>query len=120
MEPEYWSAPGDMTVGVYAHELAHAFGLPDLYDTDGSADGIGRWALMASGSWNGTSGSSPAWFSAWSRAFLGFVNPTNVCLEFDRSQHTVCGNKPNSVSPVDQWRRRQRVFPGGESPAGRL
>ncbi|NCF65864.1 MAG: M6 family metalloprotease domain-containing protein [Chloroflexi bacterium] len=78
MEPEYWVSPGDMTVGVYAHELAHAFGLPDLYDTDNSSEGIGRWAMMGSGSWNGPLGSSPAWFSAWSRAFLGFVSPTNV------------------------------------------
>lgn len=78
MEPEFWVAPGDMTIGVYAHELAHAFGLPDLYDSDGSAYGIGDWGLMAGGSWNGVLGNSPAWLSAWSRAFLGFVTPTNV------------------------------------------
>jgi immune inhibitor A len=78
MEPEYWEAPGDMTVGVYAHELAHTFGLPDLYDPDGSSRGIGDWGLLGGGGWNGSLGSSPAWPSAWSRALLGWVNPTNL------------------------------------------
>ena len=39
--PEYWSTPGDMTIGVYAHELGHAaFGLPDVYDRDYSSSGL--------------------------------------------------------------------------------
>jgi immune inhibitor A len=79
-EPEYWNSPGDITVGVFAHELGHAFGLPDLYDTDASSQGLGVWSLMASGSWNGSSpgGGSPAFLDAWSRQQLGFVTPTVV------------------------------------------
>jgi len=79
-EPEYWQSPGDMTVGVFAHELGHVLGLPDLYDTDSSSRGIGRWSLMASGSWNGQSnlGGSPAFPDAWSRIALGWVVPTAV------------------------------------------
>jgi len=78
MNPEYWSAPGDITLGVYCHELGHVFGLPDLYDTDGSSHGIDDWSVMAGGSWNGPSymGGSPAHPDAWSRIFLGFVTPT--------------------------------------------
>jgi M6 family metalloprotease-like protein len=38
------------TMGVVAHELGHDIGLPDLYDTDNSSDGIGVYSLMASGS----------------------------------------------------------------------
>ncbi|MGE5692662.1 MAG: M6 family metalloprotease domain-containing protein, partial [Candidatus Zixiibacteriota bacterium] len=54
MEPEYWMSAGDMTIGVYCHEFGHAIGgLPDLYDTDGGSQGIGRWSVMAGGSWNG-------------------------------------------------------------------
>ncbi|MFQ5608077.1 MAG: M6 family metalloprotease domain-containing protein, partial [Candidatus Zixiibacteriota bacterium] len=62
VQPEFWINPGDMTIGVYAHELGHGFGLPDLYDTDNSSWGLGRWSLMASGSWNGPTsfGESPA------------------------------------------------------------
>ena len=75
MMPEYWSSPGDITIGVFAHELGHVFGLPDLYDTDGSSKGIGRWSLMAVGSWNGSLGDSPAHVDAWCRMQLGFVTP---------------------------------------------
>ena len=73
-EPEFWFSPGDMTHGVYVHELAHAFGLPDLYDIDDSSKGVGDWSLMAGGSWNGYLGNSPAHPDAWSRVYLGF-NP---------------------------------------------
>jgi immune inhibitor A len=78
VQPEYWNTPGDMTIGVYAHETGHLFGLPDLYDVDGSSRGIGKWSLMSSGCWNGTLGSSPAYMDAWCRARLGLVTPTNV------------------------------------------
>jgi immune inhibitor A len=73
-EPEFWFSPGDMTHGVYVHELAHAFGLPDLYDIDYSSEGVGDWSLMSGGSWNGYLGNSPAHPDAWSRVYLGF-NP---------------------------------------------
>ena len=77
--PEYWLTPGDMTVGVYAHEMGHAvFGLPDLYDYGYDSAGLGSWSLMAGGSWNGNNGDSPAFPDAWSRAKMGYVNPTNV------------------------------------------
>ena len=79
MEPELWANPGDMTVGVYAHELGHAaFGLPDLYDTGNDSYGLGRWSLMAGGSWNGSLGSSPAHPDAWCKVRMGVVTPTVV------------------------------------------
>ena len=67
-----------MTIGVYCHELCHGFGLPDLYDIDGSSKGIGRWGLMSGGSWNGSLGNSPAHPCAWSRVELGVSTPVNV------------------------------------------
>lgn len=75
INPEYWSVPGDITLGVYSHELGHVLGLPDLYDTDYTSRGVGNWSLMAGGSWNGVNGSSPSHFDAWSRIFLGFASP---------------------------------------------
>ncbi len=81
MEPEYWLSPGDMTAGVYCHELGHVFGLPDLYDTDGSSAGVGNWSLMSYGSWNGLLGNSPAHPDAWSRKRLGFVGSTIVATD---------------------------------------
>jgi len=50
-------------------------GLPDLYDTDGSSEGIGRWGVMASGSWN-NSGIRPGHFCSWSKIQLGWITPT--------------------------------------------
>ncbi|MEP6591538.1 MAG: M6 family metalloprotease domain-containing protein [Gemmatimonadota bacterium] len=62
-----------MPVGTVAHETGHAFGLPDLYDTDVNAgsEGIGEWGLMGSG--NYARPYSPSSFDAWSLAQLGWV-----------------------------------------------
>ncbi|RJP62698.1 MAG: M6 family metalloprotease domain-containing protein [Ignavibacteriales bacterium] len=82
MEPEYWSTPGDMTIGVYAHEMGHSvFGLPDVYDTDYTSNGVGRWSLMAGGSWNGNNGATPAWPDAWNHIQMGYFTPTNVTTD---------------------------------------
>jgi M6 family metalloprotease-like protein len=73
-------------IGVFAHEFGHAFGLPDLYDTDpdnGDSEGIGNWCLMAGGGWGGDGASPerPSHMSAWSKYFLGWVNPTEVTAD---------------------------------------
>lgn len=82
MEPEYWVQPGDMTCGVYAHEMGHAvFGLPDFYDYDYDSEGLGRWSLMAGGSWNGALGNSPAHPDAWGRIQMGFLNAVNITTD---------------------------------------
>ncbi len=70
----------EATIGIMAHELGHDIGLPDLYDTDGSSEGIGRWSIMAGGSWGGVtySGDSPSHFDPWSKYFEGWISPTFV------------------------------------------
>ncbi len=80
VQPEFWTSPGDMTIGVYTHELGHGFGLPDLYDTDYSSYGIGGWGLMSYGSWSGpgSDGSSPTHPCAWSKIQMGFTTAINV------------------------------------------
>lgn len=60
-----------MPPGTIAHETGHAFGLPDLYDTDGSSEGIGEWGLMSSG--NYAIPLSPARYEAWSLVQMGWV-----------------------------------------------
>jgi M6 family metalloprotease-like protein len=62
---------GPMHIGVLAHETGHALGLPDLYDYDGSTQGIGAWGLMGTGSH--TARYSPAHLSAWEKEQLGWV-----------------------------------------------
>ncbi len=64
---------GLIEIGVFSHEFGHALGLPDLYDTDYSSNGVGSWCLMASGSWS--SPSSPVHFSAWCKEMLGWTIP---------------------------------------------
>jgi immune inhibitor A len=68
------------TVGVFAHEYGHALGLPDLYDTDYSSEGLGNWSLMAGGSWNKKSkpGDRPAHLDAWCKYALGWVSPALI------------------------------------------
>ena len=64
-----------MPIGTVAHETGHAFGLPDLYDTDlrGAAptQGIGEWGIMGSG--NYAQPYSPAGYDAWSLVELGWA-----------------------------------------------
>src|SRR4051794_12186783 len=74
----YLTIPEDAKIGVSAHELGHLlFGLPDLYDTDYSSEGIGNWCLMAGGTWNG-GGAQPAHPSAWAKVDQGWVSTTVV------------------------------------------
>jgi M6 family metalloprotease-like protein len=73
-------------IGVFAHEFGHAFGLPDLYDTDasnGDSQGLGNWCLMAAGSWGGDNETPerPTHMSAWAKEFLGWVSPTTVTTD---------------------------------------
>jgi immune inhibitor A len=73
----YLTVPEDCKVGVCCHELGHLlFGWPDLYDTDGSSEGIGNWCLMAGGCWNGN-GKTPAHPSAWCKASQGWISVVN-------------------------------------------
>ncbi|MFZ0392087.1 MAG: M6 family metalloprotease domain-containing protein, partial [Calditrichia bacterium] len=80
MEPETQSNHF-VTMGVFAHEFGHVLGLPDLYDTDYSTSGIGRWSVMAGGSWAGPpglSGAVPVHFDAWCKQDLGWITPTQL------------------------------------------
>jgi len=60
-----------MPIGTAAHELGHILALPDLYDTQGSTQGIGEWGLMGSG--NYTSSFSPSRYDAWSLQQMGWT-----------------------------------------------
>lgn len=62
-----------MPIGTVTHETGHAFGLPDLYDTDPNSgtQGIGEWSLMASGTY--ARPYSPSSFDPWSLAQLGWI-----------------------------------------------
>jgi immune inhibitor A len=74
----YLTVPEDAKIGVCAHELGHLlFGFPDLYDVDGSSEGVGDWCLMGGGSWGG-GGDIPTHPSAWCKIQQGWAKPINV------------------------------------------
>ncbi len=103
-------------IGVICHETGHFLGLPDLYDTSATnaTYGLGRFCLMAAGSWNGpdmggyTDGSSPAHMSAWCKKTLGWAAPTQL---------TTIGTKtlPGiEISSTSMFLLRDSSFPSTE------
>ncbi|HEX9895687.1 MAG TPA: M6 family metalloprotease domain-containing protein [Gemmatimonadales bacterium] len=81
-----------MPIGTVAHETGHAFGLPDLYDTDQGTrtQGIGEWGIMGSG--NFTKPLSPATYDAWSLVELGWVTVQEL------AQNSVVETGPRQLS----------------------
>jgi M6 family metalloprotease-like protein len=67
------------TIGLFAHELGHSMGLPDLYDTDtgaGGGSGVDTWSTMASQYVSTTNNAdTPPHYDPWSKAFEGWVTP---------------------------------------------
>ncbi len=72
------------TIGIMAHEFGHDINWPDLYDVDGSSEGIGEFSLMSGGSWGETggagslAGNSPSHPDAWALWYQNWVTPTSV------------------------------------------
>mgnify|MGYP005621747247 FL=1 len=108
-----------VAIGVLSHEFGHALGLPDLYDTDYSSTGAGKYALMGSGSW-GTSGTSP-WYPStmigWCKNRLGWVNvveitedQNNVSLQQSYSNNTIIRVNHSQVTE-EYWliENRQKI-----------
>ena len=83
MEPEEHNNGSMISIGVFCHEFGHILGLPDLYDTDYSSDGIGIFGLMGSGSWggDGRSPDRPVHLCAWSKVRLGWIDPVQVSTD---------------------------------------
>jgi len=89
-EPE--NAPGHpATIGIIVHELGHDLQWPDLYDTfnqysfeEMDTQGIGNWGVMGTGIWNRSNlsspfhGDSPAYPTAWSRWYQGWLTPIQI------------------------------------------
>jgi hypothetical protein len=72
-----------MSIGVFCHEFGHLLGMPDLYDTDYSSNGLGNFCLMAAGSWGRVTesdppGSCPVHPCAWNKYLLGWITPESV------------------------------------------
>lgn len=60
-------------IGVFIHELSHALGLPDFYDTRNVAFGMDMWSVMDYGEYC-NNGYNPANYTAYERHFMGWEN----------------------------------------------
>ena len=69
------------TIGVFAHELGHTLGLPDLYDTDSASPsaGVGAWSTMSYQYLSTVNlADTPPHYDAWSKSLLGWLTPTDL------------------------------------------
>lgn len=76
------SGNGISRIGPHCHEIGHALGAMDYYDTDYDTDGeyigTGNWDVMASGSWN-NDGITPADFNPYVKACdFGWITPKDL------------------------------------------
>ena len=129
MNPE--EQPGSIApIGVISHEFGHFLQLPDLYDvtdTLNTSAGLGNWALMATGSFNGNS-QSPAHFCAWSKDQMGFLNLIDVNFNLDSVAIPAIEFTPvayrliNSVSSPQYWvvENKQKIGSDVSLPAAGL
>lgn len=129
ISPGVWGTSGSDIgrIGVISHETGHFFGLPDLYDTDGSGEGIGSYGMMAN-SW-GFDGSQlyPPHFSPWSKEILGWLTPTILSssgsyslpeVEFSSTVYRVDNGYPQDEYLLIE--NRQPVGFDGAMPQGGL
>ena len=73
------SGTGISRIGPHCHEIGHALGAMDYYDTNyssgGAYEGTGMWDVMASGSWN-NDGITPADFNPYVKMHdFGWISP---------------------------------------------
>lgn len=76
---------GISRIGPHCHEIGHALGAMDYYDTDyatnGNFIGTGYWDVMAAGSWN-EDGACPANFNPYVKAYdFGWCSVESIASE---------------------------------------
>ncbi|MBK5305115.1 MAG: immune inhibitor A [Frankiaceae bacterium] len=95
--PEFNDITHPLTIGVATHEMAHALGEPDYYNTGYTSMGSGDWDIMSGGSYLGNpAGSNPSGFNPASRVFQGWLQPTVVTT--DMPAVTL---QPRHIKPTD-------------------
>ncbi|MCK4632158.1 MAG: M6 family metalloprotease domain-containing protein, partial [candidate division Zixibacteria bacterium] len=106
-------------IGVFCHEYGHVLGLPDLYDIDyipETSNGLGKWTIMASGSWGG-GGKLPVHFDAWCKSQIPFIDLINVSNNLVQAEIPHAEENPiayylrSPVSNSEYWvvENRQKV-----------
>ncbi len=113
------------TIGLFAHELGHSLGLPDLYDTDVGNGGVNSWSTMAS-QYLGTTNNAdtPPHYDPWSKWHQGWITPTEHAATpaFRRGHRTGRGQRRGAPVPrrtrtasTGSWGTRRPRAPGSTS-----
>jgi M6 family metalloprotease-like protein len=109
---EFNYGPGDLANGTYLHEFGHTLGLADLYEQsvcgNQVGNGLGIYSLMSLGNYlpllpAQSEGTRPGDLDPWSRAFLGFEQPT-----------VVAGSGHYTLTPVSQGGSALKVWTNGQ------
>lgn len=95
---------GITRIGAVCHEIGHALGAMDFYDTDygksGEYYGTGEWDIMAQGSWN-DEGVNPADFNPYVKVVnFGWTNPS-VVLDSEMSVDSIVKIGPNVICQIN-------------------
>lgn len=102
----YTLHPEDAAPGVIIHELGHALGLPDLYDTTYQGDtSVAVWDVMGYGLFSGKLFEThPVQMSAWSRVALGWTTPLVITPTAEATEVTLgqAFNQPAGSTQVVQ------------------
>ena len=121
--PELSGSTGNIltNIGVICHELGHVFGAPDYYDTDyagsgGEYDGLGKWDIMSSGSWN-ANGRTPARHGAYTATYIyhwttatELTDPQDVRIEQAGVNHEVYRINTSTDGDFFLLENRQRRY----------
>ncbi len=97
--PEFDQPGSQLNIGVATHEMMHALGEPDYYNTAYTSAGTGDWDIMSGGSYLGNPpGSNPSGMSPASRVFQGWLQPKIVTT--DQRNVKIA---PRQVMPFDGY-----------------
>ncbi len=96
-------------IGVFVHELSHAMGLPDFYDTNYVAYGMDYWDIMDSGCYC-NHGYCPCNYTAYERWFMGWteletLNPSTP------QKLTLQATSDYYLNPEVEWKGYKIVNP---------
>lgn len=91
---------GISRIGPHCHEIGHALGAMDFYDTDydtgGKYIGTGKWDIMASGSWN-NDGITPADFNPYVKIYnFGWTSAQSL--------------NPNTINTIGTSTEKGNIF----------
>ncbi len=92
-----WTGKRPDGVGTFIHEFSHVMGLPDLYSTSYTSSFTpGEWSALDYGPYN-NDGCTPPYYSAFERAALGWLQPTEIKKAVNATLPPISENKAGIV-----------------------